>query len=120
MTNQHPIGAPPDKLVDAWGDKYVGHMPEWVLRHVAAEAAQWGSDQELQACCDHIRNYQWGFVDRPDGTKMHRAVDLEFARRPQLLSLKGQALAVLDDYSDLFDGAHQNIIRRALEELSND
>jgi hypothetical protein len=120
---------PPHKLVDAWGDKYEGHMPEWVLRHVAAEAAQWGADQELEACCEHIRNYQWGFVDLPDGTKMHRAVHLELARRPKPLSLKEQALAVLGEWSasefrhvDVENKicADMDTIRRALEALPND
>lgn len=122
MTDQHPIGAPSNELVDAWEDKYQGHMPEWVLRHVAAEAAEWGADQELEACCEHIRNYQWGFVDLPDGTKMHRAVHLELARRPKPLSLKEQALATLhavatgaNDYRK----RHQDFdtIRQALEAL---
>ena len=108
MTNQHPIGAPPDKLVDAWGDKYVGHMPEWVLRHVAAEAAQWGADKELNACCEWFV-CDWGDLETAD--------KLRDARRPQPLSLKEQALAVLDDCSNCLDGAHENIIRRALEEL---
>ena len=48
---------------------------------------------------------------------LETADKLRDARRPQPLSLKEQALAVLDDYSDLVDGAHQNIIRQALEEL---
>jgi len=111
---------PPHKLVDAWGDKYEGHMPEWVLRHVAAEAAQWGADQELEACCEHIRNYQWGFVDLPDGTKMHRAVHLDLARRPKPLSLKEQALARLEDIEYEIGTSNYDTIRRALEALPND
>jgi hypothetical protein len=31
--------------------------------------------------------------------------------------LKDQALAVLDDISDRLDAAHENVIRRALEQL---
>jgi len=116
---------PPHKLVDAWGDKYEGHMPEWVLRHVAAEAAQWGAYQELEACCEHIRNYQWGFVDLPDGTKMHRAVHLNLARRPQPPSLKEQALAILATAGGpdhprqmtVINTDEHILIRRALEAL---
>jgi len=67
-----------------------------------------------------MRDFQWGFVERPDGTKMHRAVYLQQSRRPKPLSLKEQALAILDDCSDCLDGSHENIIRRALEELPND
>ena len=32
-------------------------------------------------------------------------------------SLKEQALTILDDCSDRLDGAHENIIRQALEQL---
>ena len=42
---------------------------------------------------------------------------LRRARRPKPPSLKEQALAVLDDCSDRLDGAHENIIRLALEAL---
>lgn len=65
----------------------------------ATELAQQIADQELEACCDHIRDYQWGFVDRPDGTKMHRAVDLQLARRPKPPSLAELALEALDSAS---------------------
>lgn len=111
MTNQHPIGAPSNKLVDAWEDKYQGHMPEWVLRHVAAEAARWGADKELEACC------AWFVRDWADD---ETADSLRNARRPKPLSLKEQALATLDDCSDRLDSAHENTIRRALEALPND
>ena len=83
-------------------------------------SAQWGADQELEACCAHIRDYQWGFVDRPDGTKMHRAVDLEFARRPKQPSLKEQALALVNSNKPYLDDTAMDIIRRALEALPND
>jgi hypothetical protein len=33
--------------------------------------------------------------------------------------LKEQALAILDDSSPYLDGAHENIIRRALEQLND-
>ena len=36
------------------------------------------------------------------------------------LSLKDQALAILDDCSRNLDGTHENILRRALEALPND
>ena len=120
MTNEHPI-TPPPELVLQWSlESQDEHQPTVAYSMVgllAAKAARWGADQELEACCDHLRDYQWGFVDRPDGTKMHRAVDLELARRPKPPSLKEQALAVLDDCANCLDGAHENTIRRALEQL---
>jgi hypothetical protein len=39
---------------------------------------------------------------------------------PKLVSLKEQALALLDDASDRLDAVHENTIRRALEALPND
>ena len=49
----------PYELVDHWRDLYQseGHMPEWILRHVASEAARWGSNQELEACCEWLDFY---------------------------------------------------------------
>jgi hypothetical protein len=117
MTN-HPI-IPPPELVQDWLIDGTG-KPN-LSNYLAAQAAQWGADQELEACCDHIRDYQWGFVDRPDGTKMHRAVDLELARRPKPLSLKEQALAALNEIEDKMQGPtiQEKLIRRALEALDD-
>jgi len=123
MTN-HPI-IPPPELVQDWLIDGTG-KPN-LSNYLAAQAAQWGADQELEACCDHIRDYQWGFVDRPDGTKMHRAVDLELARRPKSPSLKKQALEALrhapgPDYPNpitLLTADEHALIRRALEQLDD-
>ena len=47
MTSQHPI-TPPPELVEQWA-----HLPaDW--NTVAFLIAQWGSDQELEACCEWI------------------------------------------------------------------
>ena len=124
MTNQHPI-TPPPELVDKWHDQWLN---AWVSARniranqwIADQSAQWGADQELEACCDHLRDYQWGFIDRPDGTKMHKAVALELERRPKPPSLKEQAKAELDRLVALIptEGAlaMAEPIRRALESL---
>jgi hypothetical protein len=121
VSNHFPIPVPPPELVTQWCHEdgaEIKTSPRW-FQSVCAKAARWGADMELEACCDHLRGYQWGFVDRPDGTKMHRAVDLELARRPNPPSLKEQALAVLDDCANCLDGAHENTIRRALEALND-
>ena len=117
----HPI-VPSPELIQEWENKYEGHMPEWIIRHVAYEAAKWGADQELEACCDHLRDHQWGFVQRPDGAKIHRAVDLEQARRPKPPSLKEQALNDLADAynADKIDDTTYENIRLALEALPDD
>ena len=111
MTNQqHPI-TPPPELVDQWTDKYQGHMPEWVLRHVAADAAQWGSDQELEACCE------WFILNNCD----HIAKKLIAARRPKPPSLKEQALEVVTGLEKRWDlQCDLALLRRALETLPND
>ena len=123
MTNQHPI-TPPEELVQQWGKDVLIEYSDahWGYEQIlCAWAARWGADQELEECCHHIRNYQWGFVDRPDGTKMHRAVDLKFARRPKPPSLKEEALEALERMHDTCLMTLDNdIIRRALEALPND
>jgi hypothetical protein len=84
---------------------------------VFTKAVQWGSDQELEACCIWLdRNNQWAKVDIDE---------LHDARRPKPPSLKEQALTAL--YA-VATGANDNreqhqdldTIRRALEALPND
>jgi hypothetical protein len=76
------------------------------LQDIATQAAQWGSDQELEACCEWLKL---------EGHE-HEHEALLTARRPKPRSLKEQALAVLDDIPSI-DGAHYNTILRALEQL---
>ena len=112
---------PPPELVQQWADMIATHTDTEVF----SAAAQWGADQELKACCDHIRDHQWGFAERPDGTKIHRAVYLQQSRRPKPPSLKAQALEALrhapgPDYPNpitLLTADEHALIRRALEAL---
>ena len=106
MTNQHPI-TPPTELVSKWIDLLASRSEEDVLIF----ATQWGADQELEACCE--------WLDAGLRTP-YVAIRLRSDRRSKPPSLKEQALAILDDCSDCLDGSHENIIRRALEELPND
>lgn len=111
----HPI-TPPPELVEQWchedGDE-IKTSPRW-FRSVCAKAAQWGADQELEACCHQLRLQGFDVVD-----------DLRATRRPKPLSLKQQALATLEEEPDdgkellVFDTAQVNIIRRALEQLDD-
>jgi len=99
MTN--PI-TPPLELVRQWCHEDGGFLI------VCAKAAQWGADQELEACCRWLPKLPpWS------------GNDLRRHRRPEPPSLKEQALAVLDDCSDRLEGAHENTIRRALEALDD-
>ena len=106
MTNRHPIQPSPELVNQCMEMRNVGSS----LGAICIIAAQWGADQELEACCEWL----------DERTVLNGSTALRTARRPKPPSLKEQALAVLDDYSDLFDGAHQNIIRRALEASPND
>ncbi len=80
------------------------------LKNVAHKAAQWGADQELEACCKWLRSKDI----------LEPAIDaLRAARRPKPPSLKEQALDELHisfDKGYLKEGA-ADIIRRALEQL---
>lgn len=102
MTNQqHPITLPPE-LVQQWVDLLTQGS-----KKTFAAAAQWGADQELEACCEWL-NRQGRFVI---------SKELRAALRPKPPSLKEQAIAVLEDAQ--LDAAHYNILLRALEQLDD-
>ena len=101
---QHPI-TPSPELIRQWNEE-AATAPMADQRYIATKAARWGADQELEACCHLLRQQGFDVVD-----------DLRATRRPKPPSLKEQALAVLDDASDRLDAAHENLIRRALEQL---
>ena len=103
MTNQHPI-TPPPELVEEWASMLEYHPDEKVF----SEVAQWGADQELEACCKWLEcNYNYP-----------QANPLRVARRPKPPSLKEQALALLQPGEPrLFNSEMQDTIRRALEAL---
>ena len=115
MTQQHPI-TPPPELVQQWEEDWhhskVKHIE--LEPYIAAQAAQWGADQELEACCEWV-----GAVDGKYGPR------LRLARRPKPLSLKEQALKELAwvdknlkaDFFRRCDATHT--IRRALEQLDD-
>ena len=112
MTNQHPI-TPPPELVDKWHDQWLN---AWVSARniranqwIANQSAQWGADQELEACCE---------VMRVNGNYVSDGV-LRAIRRPKLLSDKEQALA---EVAGAVAGGNITpergaIIRKALEAL---
>ena len=107
MTNQHPI-TPSPELVQQWVDTYFGGKISQSKFHVdlATRAAQWGADQELEECIEHLKR-SWSPSVTID--------NLRAARRPKAPSLKEQAIAVLEDTN--LDSAHYNILLRALEQL---
>jgi hypothetical protein len=113
---------PPPELVQQWMSE-IWHEGTPVRvslsdEHIAARAAQYGADRELEACCKAIRDRKW-FAD-PN----HRIAELRDARRPKPPSLKEQALQELEqlkgDANSMGMGFDAPAIRRALEALPND
>ena len=105
----HPI-TPPPELLQQWGKEFLYGPPTEhadSYAYIAARAAQWGADQELEACCEWL--IAW---DTCEGEKL--ASFLREGRRPKPPSLKEQALVALEDAN--LDAVHYNIIRRALED----
>jgi hypothetical protein len=117
MTNQQHSIIPPQDLRNKWLDEAPSTS---VYDYLIDSAAQWGADQELEACCEWLVAHQW---HGPSGACL---VNLRADRRPRPLSLKEQALAVLEEEPEdakeliVFDTDQVNLIRRALQALPND
>ena len=124
MTDQHLI-TPPPELKRQWREQAPRYRDggagreEWLMER----AAQWGADQELEACCEWLKSEGHEYE--------HEA--LFAARRPKPPSLKKQALEALDDVSKMSETLYSSydppeeiysdqvdIIRRALEALPDD
>jgi hypothetical protein len=116
MTNQHPI-TPPLELVWEWTSLANEEDGDEVWISIATQAAQWGADQELEACCEWVS--QWRCMvggNRPE-------IGLRFARRLKPPTLKEQALAALREAESsgcLYVNGRSDTIRKALEALPND
>ena len=119
MSNQRPIVPSPEQ-VDQWFNDAVGSAsllnstPKYCI---ATQAAQWGADQELEACCEWVSAFSHDDCYYED--------KLRNARRPKPPSLKEQALEQLDEISTCFRVTHMgdivcDKIRAALEALPND
>ena len=120
MTDQHPI-TPPPELVEQWRAElpsgvYDGYKYPQRETELCIQAAQWGADQELEACCEWLeRNYNYPRADHP----------LRNARRSVPPTLKDQALAILataggPDYPTqmtVLNTDEHILIKRALEAL---
>ena len=107
---------PPPELVQQWHkeackDPYNGgaFFESKTLKHIATQAARWGADTELEACCE--------WLDEGFGDVGNLPATLRAARRPQPPSLKEQALEALDRMDQRPTAEDQRIIRKALEAL---
>jgi hypothetical protein len=108
---------PPPELVQQWvAEIWHEGTPVRVAlsdEHIAAQAAQWGADQELGALLVWLRVKGFDNLAR----------DLLAARRPKPPSLKEQALRLLETYNTsgvMLTADQADTIRRALEALPND
>jgi hypothetical protein len=108
MTN-HPI-TPPRELMEQWASEKCYDERDWLYEfHIATRAAQWGSDQELEACCEWVEDYA------------ECGNSLRLARRPKSPSLNSIAMQMLGTIER--DGHYipeiTDTIRRALEALDD-
>ena len=122
MTQEHPI-TPSTELVKQWLGTYfsttiTGEVSDIELT-LATQAARWGADQELEACCKDIIEIIAGvFADRVIDDWDQFVELLRDGRRPQPPSLKEQAFDALHGIHDQGPTPEQvAIIRRALESL---
>ena len=119
MTQEISPITPPPELVAQWVE-YAGlvGINEHQLVHLATQAARWGANIELEACVEWLCDAPVVYNDNGD---LHPGSYLRDARRPKLLSLKGQALAALNVIEDKMLGptTEEKLIRKALEQLND-
>jgi hypothetical protein len=110
---RHPI-APPPELLTRWKNDWFNEREN--VDVLLIQAFQAGADQELEACCELLRQKgvpAWSLL------RLHR--------RPKPPSLKEQALAELEKVDMLWDTTEfsqetlnsLDTIRRALEQLDD-
>jgi hypothetical protein len=109
---------PPPELVMEWVNNHYGGKVHrdlgGVELSIAAQAAQWGANQELEACC------KWFSADVVSEV-IDVVSELRAARRPEPPSMKEQALRELSNAYDSgkIDDTTYNTIRRALEGIDD-
>jgi hypothetical protein len=111
---QHPI-TPPPELVEKWWDLIPGKSTDW-KRQLCTQAAQWGADQELEACKQYMHDQDWFMSPTLRMSQLHNG------RRPKPPSLKEQALKRLESLEKLAEACghdSDDTIRRALEALND-
>ena len=124
MTQEHPI-TPPPELVEKWieltrSNDCIGAYPQNYEHLVATQAARWGADQELEACCEWVSRFNYDDYSYQERLRAAR-------RRPKPPSLKEQALQVLAnaDGADhpvvvtVLTADEHALIRKALEQLDD-
>jgi len=112
---EHPITPPPDFVYKWAQERVLLNDPTPLPEYIATAAAQWGADQELEACCEALHQRDCAYL---------LPSQLRAARRPRPPSLKERALGALEHLALGPDPtaflADMDTIRRALEALPND
>ncbi len=109
----HPVKVPAE-LVKEWiNDGPPLDQPKHVARFIADRAAQWGADQELEACCEYLQS-EIGPLE---------AAHFRAARRPKPPTLAEQGLMALGspvgpNHVLFLTAANQDDIRAALNRLA--
>jgi hypothetical protein len=116
MTNQHPIHPPVELVQELWDSlrkaPSVGASAAIAWTEAVTRAAQWGSDQELEACIEWLQHTY------PDGTQVDA---LWSFRRPKPLSLKERAFDALERLTAYNgDTEARSILLDILEALPDD
>ena len=87
MTDQqHPI-TPPPELVQHWYNVAREHKPDYEY-DIATQAARWGADQELEACCEWVSQFNYDDYSYQERLRAAR-------RRPKPPSKKQRGLTAL-------------------------
>lgn len=107
VADGHPITPPEEMCARLLGDGKTFY-------EMLTEAARWGANQELDKCCEWLRD---------NGLYETRIGHLRSARRPKPLSQAEEALAVVDKISkcgypgNMQDDHDYDVIRAALKRL---
>jgi hypothetical protein len=124
MTMTNPITPPPELVREWYGSEDCPDGANALANYLCTQAAQWGADQELEACINYFYEYdrqRWG-----ENSKL--ITGLRAARRPKPPTLKEQALKMLRPLRNpVMTGTPEyrlyepqaEIIRRALEALDD-
>ena len=108
---------PPPELVEQWEEQFLERPTIngcWIQSYIATQAARWGADMELEACCEWFANDAVSEV-------VSVVAELRAARRPEPQTLNSVALQML---GTIERDAHYipeitDTIRRALEDLDD-
>ena len=95
---------PPPELVMQWVSLACEHEGNETWIDLATQAARWGADAELEACCEWLDiPAEWETVARGD----KESDQLRAARRPKPPSSAEDALRILVENSRTFGGCVQ-------------